>query len=160
LRNIGKLEPLHLLKTVTNLNHKRLQNQYLKAPRATIKKASAIAPADAAVKPGYYTVKPGDTLIRIGLDHGQNWRDIIRWNAIENPNLIEVGQVLRVLPPSAESAAEAVVVKPVTSPGTVTSGQDMPANNSNAKPPSNATETTEEAMAIWLACLGLGAFNI
>ena len=120
-------------------------------PRSTTKKAAAIAPADAAVKPGYYTVKPGDTLIRIGLDHGQNWRDIIRWNTIENPNLIEVGQVLRVLPPSGESAPEAVVVKPVTSPGSVTSGQEIPANTENttsAKSPSNAaTETTEEAMA-------------
>jgi lipoprotein NlpD len=116
-------------------------------PRATTKKSAAIAPVDTAVKPGYYSVKPGDTLIRIGLDHGQNWRDIIRWNAIENPNLIEVGQVLRVLPPSAESAPEAVVVKPVASPGSVTSGQEIPANPASAKPPSNAaTETTEEAM--------------
>jgi lipoprotein NlpD len=116
-------------------------------PRAPTKKSAAIAPADTAVKPGYYSVKPGDTLIRIGLDHGQNWRDIIRWNAIENPNLIEVGQVLRVLPPSAESAPEAVVVKPVASPGSVTSGQEIPANPASAKPPSNAaTETTEEAM--------------
>jgi len=116
-------------------------------PRATTKKSAAIAPADTAVKPGYYSVKPGDTLIRIGLDHGQNWRDIIRWNAIENPNLIEVGQVLRVLPPSAESAPEAVVVKPVASPGSVTSGQEIPANPETDKPPSNAaTETTEEAM--------------
>ena len=116
-------------------------------PRAPTKKSAAIAPADTAVKPGYYSVKPGDTLIRIGLDHGQNWRDIIRWNAIENPNLIEVGQVLRVLPPSAESVPEAVVVKPVASPGSVTSGQEIPANPATAKPPSNAaTETTEEAM--------------
>src|SRR4051812_7768815 len=30
-----------------------------------------------AGRPGYYTVKPGDTLIRIGLDTGQNWRDIV-----------------------------------------------------------------------------------
>lgn len=54
--------------------------------------------ASNAGKPGFYTVKPGDTLVRIGLDHGQNWRDIARWNQIENANLIEVGQVLRVRP--------------------------------------------------------------
>ena len=35
---------------------------------------------------GYYTVKPGDTLIRIGLENGQNWRDVARWNNIDNPN--------------------------------------------------------------------------
>jgi lipoprotein NlpD len=54
-----------------------------------------------AGKPGYYTVRPGDTLVRIGLDHGQNWRDIARWNQIDNPNVIEVGQVLRVAPEPA-----------------------------------------------------------
>jgi lipoprotein NlpD len=59
--------------------------------------------AENAGKPGYYTVKPGDTLIRIGLENGQNWRDVVRWNNIENPNLIEVGQVLRVVPPDRKS---------------------------------------------------------
>jgi len=65
--------------------------------------------AENAGKPGYYTVKPGDTLIRIGLDHGQGAKDIARWNALENPNRIEVGQVLRIEPP----VASGVVTKPV-----------------------------------------------
>jgi lipoprotein NlpD len=69
-----------------------------------------------AGKPGYYTVKPGDTLIRIGLDSGQSNKDIARWNNLDNPNRIEVGQVLRVVPPMGEAA---VVSKPVTS-GVVT----------------------------------------
>jgi lipoprotein NlpD len=63
-------------------------------------------------KPGYYTVKPGDTIIRIGLETGQNWRDITRWNGMDNPNLIEVGQVLRVVPPSLEPGAPAT--RPIT----------------------------------------------
>lgn len=63
--------------------------------------------AENAGKAGYYTVRPGDTLIRIGLDNGQNWRDIARWNSIENANVIEVGQVLRVLPPSVDAAVVA-----------------------------------------------------
>ena len=63
--------------------------------------------------PGYYTVKSGDTLIRIGLDTGQNWRDVARWNNLENPNVIEVGQVLRVAPPTLSTAA---VARPVASP--------------------------------------------
>jgi len=62
-----------------------------------------------AGKPGYYTVRPGDTLIRIGLDSGQNWRDIARWNGMENPNQLEVGQVLRIVPPVAAGAAAAPV---------------------------------------------------
>ena len=65
--------------------------------------------------PGSYVVKPGDTLIRIGLDSGQNWRDIARWNGIQNPNLIEVGQVLRVLPPGQDPSA--AVSRPVQAAG-------------------------------------------
>ncbi|MEO8119688.1 MAG: peptidoglycan DD-metalloendopeptidase family protein [Rhodoferax sp.] len=65
-----------------------------------------------AGKPGYYTVKPGDTLIRIGLEQGQAAKDIARWSNLENPNRIEIGQVLRVVPPAATNG---VVAKPVTS---------------------------------------------
>jgi lipoprotein NlpD len=77
--------------------------------------------AENAGKPGYYTVKPGDTLIRIGLESGQSWKDIARWNNLENANLIEVGQVLRVVPPVAATTATAVasdtgvVTRPVAS---------------------------------------------
>ena len=63
--------------------------------------------AENAGRAGYYTVKPGDTMIRIGLENGQNWRDVVRWNGIENPNLIEVGQVLRVVPPGVDATAVA-----------------------------------------------------
>lgn len=59
--------------------------------------------AEGAGKPGYYTVKPGDALIRDWLEGGQSWKDIARWNNLENPNLIEVGQVLRVVPPHPRS---------------------------------------------------------
>ena len=88
--------------------------------------------AENAGKPGYYTVKPGDTIIRIGLENGQNWRDIVRWNSLENPNLIEVGQVLRVVPPASETQ---VVTRPVT-PGTVATAPVPPA--SAARPAASA----------------------
>ena len=76
--------------------------------------------AENAGKPGYYTVKAGDTLIRIGLENGQGWKDIARWNNLDNANLIEVGQVLRVAPPAAAAATETgVVTRPVTSSAVV-----------------------------------------
>ncbi len=65
----------------------------------------APVPVESTNKPGYYTVKPGDTLIRIGLETGQSHVDLARWNAIANPNLIEVGQVLRVVPPASAASA-------------------------------------------------------
>jgi lipoprotein NlpD len=77
------------------------------APATPAAEAKPMLNAEHAGKPGYYTVKPGDTLIRIGLENGQNWRDVARWNGIENPNLIEVGQVLRVVAPSIDPNAVA-----------------------------------------------------
>ncbi len=75
--------------------------------------------AENAGKPGYYTVRPGDTLIRIGLDSGQSWRDIARWNNIDNPNIIEVGQVVRIIPPgTAQVAAAPLPASPASAPGT------------------------------------------
>jgi len=65
-----------------------------------------------AGKSGYYTVKPGDTVTRIGLETGQSWRDIARWNGLVNPNLIEVGQVLRVVPPTLASVPPVTVIGP------------------------------------------------
>ena len=93
-------------------------------PRATVAAASpAVGSAvgessrqgspDGAGRAGYYTIKPGDTLIRIGLDNGQNWKDLVRWNNLDNPNLIEVGQVLRVVPPGVDPMS--ATARPVAS---------------------------------------------
>jgi lipoprotein NlpD len=57
-------------------------------------------------------------LIRIAAEAGQNWRDVARWNNITNPDLLELGQVLRVQPPDAGSAvvdAGPVAAKPIVS---------------------------------------------
>ena len=87
------------------------------APEPPAAKPATLPGAENAGKPGYHTVKPGDTLIRIGLENGQNWRDIARWSGLENPNVIEVGQVLRVVPPAVD--ASAVAVRPVAPAGRV-----------------------------------------
>ena len=99
---------------------------------------SAVTPLpgfENAGKPGYYTVKPGDTLIRIGLDHGQAARDIARWSNVDNPNRIEVGQVLRVVPPVTASVSNGVVAKPVTA------GTAMPLPTAPASAVASASST-------------------
>ncbi|QCB48629.1 peptidoglycan DD-metalloendopeptidase family protein [Hydrogenophaga sp. PAMC20947] len=73
--------------------------------------------AENAGKPGYFTVRPGDTLYRIALESGQSPRDVQTWNNLTNPNLIEVGQVLRVAPPAG---ANAVAMAPVPGAAGVT----------------------------------------
>lgn len=86
--------------------------------RAPAPLASAVDPktlpgAENAGKPGYYTVQKGDTLMRIALEHGQAWRDVVRWNNLSNPDVIEIGQVLRVVPPGAQVEAAGVLVRPI-----------------------------------------------
>ncbi|AEG93539.1 peptidoglycan DD-metalloendopeptidase family protein [Ramlibacter tataouinensis] len=111
--------------------------------------------AENAGKPGYYTVRPGDTLIRISLDSGQNWRDVVRWNSLDNPNVIEVGQVLRISPPpgtmpvpvaavSPASAPEVAVTKPVT-PSSVASTPVPPVSAASAPLPPAAAASAASA---------------
>lgn len=68
---------------------------------------------------GMYTVKKGDTLHRIALDNGQNYRDLVAWNNLADPNDIKVDQVLRVLPPEAGNGGPAsAATAPADSRGT------------------------------------------
>lgn len=89
--------------------------------------------AENAGKPGYYTVKPGDTLIRISLESGQNWRDLVKWNNLDNPNVIEVGQVLRVVPPGA-SATSAASATAVAADSTVVAAKPVASAKVEARP--------------------------
>jgi lipoprotein NlpD len=106
-------------------------------------------------KPGYYAVRPGDTIRRIASETNQNWRDLVRWNNLDNPDLIEVGQVLRVIPPvagAAVAAAPATSTPPVASPGaSAAAGAAAPAAAASApavKPtPPVATSSVAPAAA-------------
>ena len=122
---------LIVLSGCANKPHRAPVEERTPVPRSAAVSSAASMPASAASapaietatpppvnenagKPGYYVVKPGDTLIRIGLDNGQNWRDLVKWNNLDNPNVIEVGQVLRVAPPGTDPSVAAA--KPVTAP--------------------------------------------
>lgn len=75
---------------------------------------------------GLYTVKRGDTLIHIALEFGQNYRDLISWNSLANPNDIKVDQVLRVLPPDGSNGAAGVQTAGV---GNVAGAEVRPLNH-------------------------------
>lgn len=114
-----------------------------------------------AGKPGYYTVKPGDTMIRIGLETGQSHKDITRWNSIENANKIEVGQVLRVVPPVANdttapaSTASVAVAKPVST-SSVTSTPIAAGTAKPASAPASATPAAAPAPTVAAAPASAG----
>jgi lipoprotein NlpD len=84
-----------------------------------------------AGKPGYYSVKPGDTVMQIGRNTNQNWRDIVKWNNLESANQIEVGQVLRVVPLDGNGAA---TKPPVATAPALTPVPPLPPASASAAP--------------------------
>jgi lipoprotein NlpD len=72
--------------------------------RAAPKPAVASPAAAAAPSPDSYTVKRGDTLYSIALEHGADYRDVAQWNALDDPTKLRIGQVLRVKPAPGQPA--------------------------------------------------------
>jgi lipoprotein NlpD len=85
--------------------------------------AKPVPPTIQASATDYYTVKKGDTLYSIALEHGHDYREVAQWNGLTDPTRISVGQQLRVKPPA--KAAE---------PGGVTVGAVKGAGRPDAKP--------------------------
>ena len=74
-----------------------------------------------------YAVQKGDTLYSIALAHDLDYKQLARWNNLAAPDVIEVGQVLRLTPPAgsgvmagAQTSANGVVPPPAEGGVTVT----------------------------------------
>lgn len=105
------------------------------APRVGTKPAQTPAAGPSVTpRPDTYTVKRGDTLIGIALDHGLDHRDLARWNGITNPNIIEVGQVLHVREPDASVAGARPTVEPAAGDAVATPYQAPPPVEARAVP--------------------------
>ena len=88
--------------------------------QAEIKPASA-SPVEAPkpVEAGkLHTIQKGDTLLSVALANGLDYRELAAWNNIVNPNVIKLGEVLR-----------------LTAPGSAT---DVSANNVGTQPQAGA----------------------
>ena len=80
-------------------------------------------------RPRTYTVKAGDTLQKIALDHGLDYRELTVWNNLDNPNLILVGQTLRLTSPSEAAptaGASGVTTAPLRPPSAVAEARPAP----------------------------------
>lgn len=106
--------------------------------RAPVTRPAPPKVAEPAPKPderGFYTVRKGDTLLRIALDHGQNYRDLVAWNQLNNPDDIKVGQVLRVGSAEGERSASVqtrpVPVPPPSTPAPARKTDPVPRKNPN-----------------------------
>lgn len=115
------------------------------APKAKPAPAAATAVPGAAAAAGTYTVKPGDTLYKIAVDHSLDYRDLIKWNELDSSALIKVGQVLRLTPPDgAASAASTGVETAAVNGGSV---ESRPLGASPSEAPKPAAKPAESKVA-------------
>ena len=103
------------------------------APAAT--PAPTPAPEVETRPPPTYTVKRGDTLYKIALDNGLDYRELAAWNGIDNINLIREGQSLRLTAPGESApAAPGVTTTPLKTLPPLASGEARPPTTAPATP--------------------------
>ena len=56
-----------------------------------------------------HVIQKGDTLISIALANGLDYRELAMWNNIENPNVIKLGESIRLTPPGVAVAGPSAV---------------------------------------------------
>jgi lipoprotein NlpD len=86
----------------------------------------------------FYTVKRGDTLYSIALEHGADYREVAQWNYLDDPTKLRIGQQLRVKPPEDRAGVQ---VGPARAAGRVESrplesaAQNVPSQPAPAQQP-------------------------
>ncbi|VVE07920.1 peptidase [Pandoraea aquatica] len=85
--------------------------------------ACAGTPNYGPVPAGSYRVQSGDTLYGIARANNTSTANLVNWNNLSDADKIEVGQVLRVVPPPGSSSAPAAVA---SSGGSASSGAARP----------------------------------
>lgn len=92
-----------------------------KSPAPVVERGGQPGAASVAPLSGkdIYTVKKGDTLYSIALDHGLDYKELAAWNNIENLNRIQIGQSLRIRAPGAPAGSEVAVARPIATVSSV-----------------------------------------
>src|SRR5262249_44094460 len=99
------------------------------APSATPAPGKPAPEAD--WRPKTYTVKRGDTLYQIALDHGLDYRELAAWNNLGHINRTSVGQTLVLSPPGQPGPGGVVTAPLAAAPPVTPSGAE-------ARPPTAA----------------------
>jgi len=86
----------------------------LSACTSTLVDYSVPPPPAARSTPDEHVVQPGETLYSIAWRHGVDYQALARWNRLDNPDLLFVGQRLRLRP--ADDAVARPAATPVRTP--------------------------------------------
>jgi lipoprotein NlpD len=109
----------------------RVATPAAKPPAGKPAPAPGAAPVENAES--FYTVKRGDTLYSIALEHGADYREVAQWNSLDDPSKLRVGQVLRVTAPP--QAAQGVQIGAAPSASTKIEARPLGTPPAQQKPP-------------------------
>jgi lipoprotein NlpD len=99
-------------------------------PAAPAVQAGPAAPAG----PQTYTVKAGDTLYSIALEHGTDWRELAALNGITDPSRLRIGQALVIRPAAPATAGGGPVVVSPVAPSAPVAARPLGADPAAAPP--------------------------
>jgi len=91
--------------------------------------------------PRVHIVQPGETLFGIAWRYGLDYRELARWNGLDNPDFIRAGQRLRLTPPDTAAARTAAA-------GGGASAARNPPTTRNPAPASTPSTTSRQTPAV------------
>lgn len=103
---------------------------FLNACTAVQQTTEEYSPQIPETQDGYYRVKRGDNLYRIGLHFNQNVNTLKKWNNLPNENQLKEGQLLRVVSPNTTTRKN-IQTQKTTNMQNITNTQTTTTSTSN-----------------------------
>jgi len=97
----------------------------------------------------YYIAKRDDTLYSIAWQYGQDFKEVARWNGIQAPYHLAVGQRIRVAEPVPPEPAPPPAAKDVTKPAKIAKRKSPRAANARSKEPTKSSALLQSQAIRW-----------
>ncbi len=121
------------------------------APPSEAKPVVKPGPVAATVDTGkLHTIQKGDTLLSVALANGLDYRELAAWNNIVNPNVIKLGEVLRLTPPGSTTASMPSAAAEQPQPGAPVTSPLIITQVPSGSPVGNTDKMKTEPKAITL----------
>ena len=127
--------------TLARLNHLSDPNTIFVGQKLAVGTGAQTAAKSAAKTPAptTYTVASGDTLSAIASRFGTTYQSLAQINGIRDPNVLQVGQVLRLSAPATSTRARTAPGRSTTTRTRATSARTAPARSTTSTRPATPT---------------------